>query len=449
MQVLRVGAGSGRLARGQGGEAVAAGDAIVRLGQARSAAARTHTGGAEVHDRLGVVGHTRGRRVPPPRATVQFARGRWHPATASPDASASARAHVAVEDGHAAARPGPGMAPAVVGNRCRAGRRARRYRAAVRRRGAPGTDLCCALQVARATVVASPTTGASTRSGSAAASVNGRQGGDEAFEIADHGGDLGLLQHDFRHPRGGACAALTEGQVAAPVLVIIPDQQARGDRVAHGASAGVQAEQARVAVPRARRQGATAAAATGASTRRRCPVRATSVARQEIRSPARSMPSATARPARSIAAAVRGQADAQIGAWLGGGVQPAPRASRSRRGCSSSSRPGAGRRRAGADQGSTRSTPAAASSGALPGTPRLAFADAGAERAERRRGAHRNRGPVPGRVRLGRGPAGRPAPVGGSARRAASASAAARGRTQQGGDQWPSKSGLMEMSRLA
>ena len=57
------------------------------------------------------------------------------------------------------------------------------------------------------------------------------QGGkafDEALEIADDGGDLGLLQHHLRQPHPVGRSRLLPGQVVAAVLVE-PGQQGRGE----------------------------------------------------------------------------------------------------------------------------------------------------------------------------------------------------------------------------
>ncbi len=56
----------------------------------------------------------------------------------------------------------------------------------------------------------------------------GGQGVDEALEIVDDGGDLGLLQHDFRQPHPIGAARVLPGQVVSAVDVE-PGQQRFGD----------------------------------------------------------------------------------------------------------------------------------------------------------------------------------------------------------------------------
>ena len=51
---------------------------------------------------------------------------------------------------------------------------------------------------------------------------------DEAVEIPDHGGDLGLLQHDLGHPHAIRRGVALPGQIVATVACV-PGEQRRGN----------------------------------------------------------------------------------------------------------------------------------------------------------------------------------------------------------------------------
>ncbi|WP_019360409.1 hypothetical protein [Pseudomonas asplenii] len=49
---------------------------------------------------------------------------------------------------------------------------------------------------------------------------DGWQRGHEPVEVVQYGADLGLLQHDFRHPHPIRVDVLLPGQIVTPVAVV-------------------------------------------------------------------------------------------------------------------------------------------------------------------------------------------------------------------------------------
>ena len=231
--------GGAFFARQLGGAAVAAGgaDVVHRAGGAVGFAAAAN-GGAQVHQPLGVGGHIGGGwrqqlfGVPPQLALEGFV-GR---VAVEGEQAAQHAFDVAVEYGFAAAEGeggnGGGGAAADAGEFFQfaafGGETAAKVAADLRRGF---------VQVAGAAVV--------TQSGPQPQHFvfgRGGQAGDigkgaaESRVVVEHGGDLGLLQHDFRQPHAVGVGALPGQAVAA--VAALPADQARGELAADGVGIG-------------------------------------------------------------------------------------------------------------------------------------------------------------------------------------------------------------------
>src|SRR6185437_6343437 len=221
------------------GERVAMGDAVGGERAGLAAGARAHAdSGAQVHDRLGVVRHALLRRMRfgvPPQLLLDRARG-----GIAVDAVVAGQhaLDVAIEDGESQAvrlgQDGAGGGAADAGQRIQRGEVARQFAAMLRHADPRGL-----MQEACAAVVAQPRP---QRQHGVLVSrreiAQGRQCGHEALEVADHGGDLGLLQHHLGQPYAVGVAPARRGfalpgQVLA-AMPVEPAQQPAGQAGDHG-----------------------------------------------------------------------------------------------------------------------------------------------------------------------------------------------------------------------